>query len=128
MCIMCFAIILRGKTLYPNNNVQNNSRDNYTRSYITFIWLWIIKSIAILHAFLSCTFIDSYDFTHKDVFCQPFCQGIWFRSPCHVRHTVFYEHTRSQNLPLHVSMLQTTSYASTWYYDSTYEEMFCASP
>ena len=58
-CIMYSTMIARGKTLSPNDNIQNNSQENYARYYITFIQLQIIESISTYQTFL-------YGFRHKD--------------------------------------------------------------
>ena len=63
---------------------------------------------------------------HKKTFLRrPIYQGIQFRSPCNIHQTIFYGQYRSQNLPLHASMLHTTLYAPTWSYDYAYEDIFC---
>ena len=63
------------KILCPNDNVQNNSWEKYERSYITFIRLPIIKSIATDHTFSSCTSTELYTFTHENVFAPAYLSG-----------------------------------------------------
>ena len=59
--------------------------------------------------------------------CQSIYQGIQFRPPCNVCQKFLYKQVRSQNIPLNVSTLQTTSYASTSSYDSIYKDFFAPS-
>ena len=57
-----------GGKLYPNANVQKNSLEHYACSYIMFVQLRIIESIATACAFL-------YNFMHKDVFEPAYLSG-----------------------------------------------------
>ena len=68
-------MIAWGITLCPNANVQNNSRENYARSYITFMGLRIIKSSATACTFSSFTSTESCDFTREDVFVPAYLPG-----------------------------------------------------
>ena len=54
------------------------------QSYVMFIWLSIIKSIANTFTFSSCTFIDLYGSTCKDVFEPAYLVGfpIQFNLQC----------------------------------------------
>ena len=74
-CIMCFTTNARFKILCPNATVQNSPWERYTRSYIIFIWICIIKSITDSHTFSSCTLIDSYNSTYKDVVAPDYLSG-----------------------------------------------------
>ena len=87
--MMSSAMKKQGKILCPNANVQTNSREKYARFYITFKCLLIIKSISNVWAFSLWTPIDLYYFTHELFLWHPICQGIWSRSLCNVRKTIF---------------------------------------
>ena len=71
---MGFTTIARGVTLYPNANIQKNSREHYVRSYITFILLCIIKLIAKPARFIM-HFIDSYNSTYEEIFTLSYMSG-----------------------------------------------------
>ena len=65
---MCSTIILRVNTIFKNTNIQKISLENYTRSYITFIKILIIKSISTDRTF-------SYDFINEEVFVPAYLSG-----------------------------------------------------
>ena len=93
-----------GETLHPNANLQPNPLEISVRSYITYIWLWIIKPIGNACAFQSYNFTKSYDSTYKSVFAPAYMLGYLdqvslYSVPEHIletipvkNHTAAYQH------------------------------------
>ena len=113
---MCSTKKAQWKTLYPNDNIQKNSREKYAHSYITFIQI-------------NCNFLRVLVQFYTLIYCLASLSGRVYDSGHPVAYTIiiFTNKPSQKYIPLHVSTLHKASYPYTQSYDSTYKEIFCTS-
>ena len=66
-----------------------------------------------------------YYFAHEDVFAQSYISGYLIQVTLYVHQKSLCKQSWSQNIPLHVRPLHSTSQASTQFYDSTSKKKLC---